>query len=137
MKLMSYSSAAYLNPQAVYKQNAVETAPSAKLLIMLYSGAVKFLLQGQKDLAEKKYEAAHNNLVKAQEIILELDNTLNMEQGGEIAVNLRQLYNFYYQQTVQANIKKDPDLLEPVIGFFRSFRDVWAEAARICQAEVK
>ena len=60
-----------------------------------------------------------------------------MEQGGEIAVNLRQLYNFYYQQTVQANIKKDPDLLEPVIGFFRSFRDVWAEAARICQAEVK
>ena len=49
---MSYSSAAYLNPQAVYKQNAVETAPPAVADYALFR-AVKFLLQGQKDLAEK------------------------------------------------------------------------------------
>lgn len=130
VKLMNYASAGYLTPQAVYQQNAVETAPREKLLIMLYTGAIKFLQQGQKALTEKNYEAAHNNLVKVQNIISELNGTLNMEQGGEIAVNLRKLYDFYYQETVQANIKKDPALLDSVLEFFRSFRDIWIETAR-------
>ncbi|MGI6684009.1 MAG: flagellar export chaperone FliS [Bacillota bacterium] len=134
---MSYASAGYLNPQAVYKQNAVETAPPEKLLIMLYSGAIKFLHQGQQGLREKNYEEAHNNLVKVQNIIMELSTTLNMEQGGEIAVNLRRLYDFYYQETVQANIKKDPALLDPVLEFFRIFRDVWIETARLNRTGAK
>lgn len=134
---MNYAGAAYLTPQAIYKQNAVETAPQEKLLIMLYSGAIKFLQQGQQGLREKDYEVAHNNLVKVQNIIMELNNTLNIEQGGEIAANLRKLYDFYYQETVQANIKKDPAILDPVLEFFRSFRDMWIETARLNRTGAK
>lgn len=123
----------YGNPQNAYKQAAVETASPAKLLIMLYSGAVKFLHQGQKALENRDYEEANNCLTRVQDIITELNLTLNMEQGGEIAVNLRELYNFYYNEVLKANIKKDALLLKPVIEFFESFRDVWIETAKLAR----
>ena len=127
----------YQNPQAAYKQTAVETSSPEKLLIMLYAGVVKFLKQSEIALNEKKYEEAHNSLTRVQDIITELNLTLNMEQGGEIAVNLRELYTFYYNEVVQANYKKDASRLVPVIEFFETFRDVWIETAKITRMGAK
>jgi flagellar protein FliS len=127
----------YGNPQAAYRQTAVETASPEKLLIMLYSGTVKFLRQAEKALREKKYEEAHNNLLQVGDIITELNSTLNLEEGGEIAVNLRELYTFYYGEIVKANLKKDAAYLEPVIEFFESFRDTWMEAAKMVRMGAK
>lgn len=125
------------SPQAAYKQVAVETASPEKLLIMLYSAAVKFLRQAEKALKDHDFEEAHNKLSRVQDIITELNLTLDMERGGEIAANLRELYFFYYQLVVQANLKKDADLLEPVIQFFESFRDVWIETVKIARMGAK
>lgn len=127
----------YSNPQTAYKQTAVETASPEKLLVMLYSGTVKFLRQGEKALEEERYEDAHNSLTRVIDIITELNMTLNLEEGGEIAANLRELYNFYFGEVVKANIKKNPEYLKPVIDFFESFRDVWIEAARISRMGAK
>ncbi|MCG1026404.1 MAG: flagellar export chaperone FliS [Dehalobacter sp.] len=121
----------FSNPQTAYRQAAVETASPDKLLIMLYTGAIKFLRLAEKALEENRYEEANNSLVRVGDIINELNTTLDMEAGGEIAVNLRSLYDFYYGEVVKANIKKDPDYLRPVIEFFEAFRDMWIETARI------
>lgn len=127
----------YANPQAAYKQASVETASPEKLLVMLYAGAVKFLRQAEKALQENKHAEAHNSLTKVQDIISELNITLNMEQGGEIAVNLRELYTFYFNEVVQANLKKDASKLIPVIEFFETFRDVWMETAKLARMGAK
>lgn len=127
----------YSNPQAAYKQTAVETASPEKLLVMLYSGVVKFLRQAEIALKENRHEEAHNSLGKVQDIISELNITLDMERGGEIAVNLRELYTFYFNEVVQANLKKDSSKLIPVIEFFETFRDVWMETAKIARMGAK
>lgn len=118
------------NPYATYKQAAVETATPEKLLLMLYNGAIKFLHLAEKALDEKDYSASNQWLIKVQDIILELMNTLDMERGGEIAANLYQLYDFYLQETIQANLKKDAKRLTSVLEFFELFRETWLEAAK-------
>ncbi|KUO65600.1 MAG: flagellar protein FliS [Gracilibacter sp. BRH_c7a] len=126
-----------INPQAAYKQTAVETASPEKLLVMLYTGVIKFLRQAEIALKEHNYVEAHNSLTKVQDIISELNITLDMERGGEIAVNLRELYTFYHNEVVQANLKKDDTKLIPVIEFFETFRDMWIETAKIARMGAK
>lgn len=127
----------YGNPQAAYKQTAVGTATPEKLIVMLYVGALKFLHLGEKAIEEKEYEIAHENLTRVQDILTELNVTLDMEKGGEIAANLRELYSFYYQEVVKANIAKDAAYLQPVKIFLETFRDVWIETAKIARMGAK
>ena len=131
------NTALHTGAQTAYKQSAVETASPEKLLVMLYSGVVKFLRQAEKALKDNNHQEAHNSLTRVQDIIDELNLTLDMDQGGEIAVNLRDLYTFYYNEVVQANLKKDASRLSPVIEFFESFRDVWIETAKIARMGAK
>jgi flagellar protein FliS len=127
----------YVHTQAAYKQTAVETASPEKLLVMVYAAAVKFLRQAEKALVENRYEDAHNCLTKVGDIITELNLALNLEEGGTIAVNLRELYTFYYGEVMKANLKKDAAYLKPVIDFFETFRDVWLETAKLARMGAK
>ncbi len=127
----------YGNPQKAYQQTAIQAAPPEKLLIMLYSAVIKYLHQGKLAIQEKQYDLANNSLCKVQDIITELNYSLNMEKGGQIATNLRSLYDFYDGEVVKANLKKDHSYLLPVIEFFETFRDIWIEAARIVRMGAK
>jgi len=98
-----------------YKQMQIKTASPGKLLLMLYQGAVKFMKLAKKNIKEGKIEASHKNIIKAQNIILELQSTLNKEQGGEIAVQLESLYDFIYRELIQANLNKNTKHLDNVI----------------------
>lgn len=111
-----------------YKHAAVETAAPDKLLIMLFQGGIKFLKQAEIGLERKDFEQVHNNLIKVQDILTELIQTLDMQQG-EIAENLFRLYDFYRTEVFMANIKKDPEKIKAVLEFFIMFRDMWTEAA--------
>ena len=98
-----------------YKQMQIKTANPGKLLLMLYQGAAKFMKLAKKDIKEGKIEESHKNIIKAQNIILELQNTLDKEQGGEIAVRLENLYDFIYRELIQANLNKNTKHLDNVI----------------------
>lgn len=117
------------NPYSTYKQTAVETSTTEKLLIMLFNGGIKFLKLAEQALEEKNYFEAHNSLTRVQDILSELMVTLDMKKGGEIAVNLYELYSFYRNEVIEANMKKDRARLKPVLEFFELFRDTWVEAA--------
>lgn len=122
---------AYNSPQTAYRNASVETSSPAKLIVLLYSKIVLLLRQAEKALNQKDLELSNHYLQRVQDIIAELDRTLDLEKGGEIGRNLRELYTFYYKEVVNANIKKDPAYLQPVIVFFETFRDVWMEATRL------
>ncbi len=98
-----------------YKQMQIKTASPGKLLLMLYQGAIKFMKLAKNNIKEGKIEASHKNIIKAQNIILELQSTLDKDQGGEIALRLESLYDFIYRELVQANLNKNTKHLDNVI----------------------
>jgi flagellar protein FliS len=114
------------NPYKRYRQTQVETAGPLELIIMLYDGAIRFCNQAKLAIEEKNLNQANQMLQRAQDIIDELNINLNME-AGEIAVNLRSLYQFISTKLVEANIKKDLTLLNQMIALLTDLRSSWVE----------
>ena len=114
--------------QQSYQQAQVETAPREQILLMLYDGAVKFLLLAKQGFIEKNIEKIHNNIVRAQSIITEFQATLDMENGGKFAQTLFSLYEYLNRKLIDANIKKREDYLDEVIRHISGLRDTWKEA---------
>lgn len=125
----------YARQAEQYKKQQIETAAPEEVLIMLYDGAILFLNTAKKGIAEKDVEKSHNQLIKAQNIILEFMNSLDMEIGGEIAINLYRLYEYLHYRLVQANIKKDVAMIDEVLDHLRSLKATWEEAILIARRE--
>jgi len=116
-----------------YRKASIETVSSEKLLIMLYDGAIRFLGNAQKAIDDKDVEKAHNQIVKVEDIIIELMSTLDMQYA--ISSSLYSLYEYMYRRLVEANIAKDQQMLEDVKSFLVQLRDTWAEAIEIIKTE--
>jgi flagellar protein FliS len=125
-----------MNAQAFdqYRKATVETVASEKLLIMLYNGAINKISNAKKAIEEQDINRAHLEIMKTEEIIIELMSTLNMDY--EISNGLFSLYEYLYNQLVQANVKKDIELLEEVKGFLCELRDTWQEALKTIKTAV-
>ena len=113
------------NPYNQYKQTQITTANQGKLIVMLYDGAIKFLSIALDNLNPKTYDVVNNNIIKAQDIITELLLSLNMEEGGEISQNLFNLYMYFKKQLLEANIKKDGEILTQIVKLLKELRDAW------------
>ncbi|MGG4049603.1 flagellar export chaperone FliS [Paenibacillus favisporus] len=116
------------NPQEKYRQAAVQTSP-AQLLIMLYDGAIRFVRAGIKGMESGDFQLMNTNFVKAQKIINELSVTLDRKY--EISKNLYSLYEYMNYLLIQANIKKEPDGAEEVLGYLTDLRQTWFEASKL------
>ena len=121
------------NPQLKYLQVAVQTASPEKLLLMLYDGVVKYVNLAKVCMKAKEAEATNSFIGKAQDIINEFIVTLNMDY--EISKNLYRIYDFLNWRLVQANLKKDPALLDVVIEILIDLRATWNEAAFIVKKD--
>ncbi|WP_418791003.1 flagellar export chaperone FliS [Phosphitispora sp. TUW77] len=121
------------NPYNAYKQTSVETASPERLVIMLYDGALKFLRIAREAIEQKNIEEANKYICKTQDIINEFIVSLNMSTG-EIAFNLRDIYDFWNRMLIEANIKKDPMIIDQVAQQVQEMRDAWAEAAIKCKS---
>ena len=113
------------NIQKNYLAREVESASPAKLVLMLYDGALSAIRKAEIEIAAKRVPEAHHQLMKAQDIILSLANGLNMEAGGSIAQSLYLIYDFIYDALVRANLKKDPEPLQKVKEILTTIRDGW------------
>ncbi len=119
-----------MNAQAYnqYKKTSVETVAPEKLLIMLFDGAIKDINNAKKAIEAKDINLAHQEIIKAEDILIELMSTLNMDY--EISLNLFALYEYLLYQLTQANYKKDIALLNEVEEFLTEIRQTWAEVAK-------
>ncbi|MCG0275869.1 MAG: flagellar export chaperone FliS [Thermosediminibacteraceae bacterium] len=115
-----------INAYQQYQQNYILTAPPEKLVVMLFEGALKFARLAKKAIEEKNYAEANNHLIRAQDIIMELNASLNMDY--EISKNLRSLYNFIYQRLVDANVKKDSKAIGEIEPLLEDLKETWHEA---------
>lgn len=119
---------AMLNPYEQYQQNAVHTASQEELVLMLYNGLLKFIKQGIFAFENKDNNSIHNNLIRAQEIVLHLNASL--DEKYEISKNLSALYDYMYRKLVEANMNKDPEIVNEVFGMAKEFRDTWQQAMK-------
>ena len=110
-----------------YQTNQVTTASPKKLLIMLYDGAIKNLRLAELSLEEKNIENVNKYLKKAQDIITEFMTTLNFEDGGDVAGNLYQLYEYMNRRLIRANIDKDTEPIKEVRKYLEELRDTWTQ----------
>jgi len=113
-----------------YKQTEIETASPGKLLLLLYDGALKRLNRAQENIREQRLEETHQELIRVQEILVELMLALDWKVGGDLAPRLHGLYDFMYRRLVEANVKRDPEMVGEVIQLLSTLREGWEEAYR-------
>jgi flagellar protein FliS len=117
-----------------YKQNSVVTATPEELTLMLYDGAIKFMNISKYSIENKDLERAHSSLIRSQDIINELNYSLDMKY--EISEEMRRLYDFISSKLVDANIKKDIDPIEEALVITHELRDTWKEVIQQVKQKV-
>ena len=99
-----------------YRENAVTTQTKGKLVVMLYDGAIKFLKMAIKKIEAKNPEEKGKYISKAIDIIFELNTVLDMEAGGEVAMNLRKLYMFMGKHYELIKVLKKADFVVHILS---------------------
>lgn len=126
-----------VNRLNAYKETHIKTASGGRLIIMIYDEAVRQLDYAIEALGRKnpKFDLASNAIIKTQDLITELMVSLDFDKGGEIAQNLFSLYMFFNRQLMDANVKKDVDMLKNVLKFVSDLRDAWQQAINKTQVK--
>jgi len=112
-------------PQDAYRRQDVLTASSVDLIVMLYDALKKSIILGRRAIEKKDIAGAHKHLMKAQDIVTELINCLDMNY--QLSEELLTMYEFMLRHLQDANIHKDKEPLVPVIEMVDSIRDAWKE----------
>lgn len=117
------------NPYAQYQNSRILTASPAELTLMLYEGAIKFGNIAVMGMKQKDIEKAHVNLKKVQRIVAEFRATLDMKYP--VAQDFDRVYVYLERRMAEANMTKDPEIMEEVVSHLRSMRDTWKEVMRL------
>jgi len=118
------------SPLNRYLQDSVNTASPGKLLVMLYDRLIMDLHQGEEALRSGERELANDKLNHAQEIILELRTTLDVDAWAG-APGLANLYGFLLTELIGANIARDAGRVAACRALLEPLRDAWREAAAL------
>jgi len=121
------------NPYNTYKENSVKTASPEELTLMLYNGALKFINKGKMGIEAKNIQEANEGINRAQDIIHELNNSLNMEYA--MSDNMRSLYTYILEKLVEGNIQKNIEPLDEAKGMVAELRDTWKEAMKLAKGK--
>ena len=110
---------------AAYNNSKLMTASPGELTLMLYEGAIKFCNIAVVAIEHNDVQKAHTNIVKVENIIEEFRSTLDHKYP--VAEDFEKVYVYIYDRLVEANMKKEKDILEEVLRHLRTMRDTWKE----------
>ncbi len=125
----------YQNAYTAYQRTNVNTASQGRLVVLLYEGAIKNLNNAISLFDENDKIKACNieqfgiHIQKTQAIITELQVTLDMDKGKDIARNLMSLYLYFNEQLMDANINHDKAKLQFVLKMISELADSWRQIA--------
>ena len=111
-----------------YKQqqnNKILTAKPEELTLILYESAIKFCNIAIIAIENKNIEKAHINIMKIQDIISYLRDTLNLNY--EVSKDFLVIYNYIEKRLIEANIKKDIQVLNEVLKHLRDITNTWKQ----------
>ncbi|ABE32763.1 MULTISPECIES: flagellar export chaperone FliS [Paraburkholderia] len=113
-----------------YARVGVETgvmgASPHRLIVMLYQGARQAIAQARMHLQQGNVPARGEAIGKAIQIVESgLQQSLNLEAGGEIAERLNALYSYMSRRLLEANIKQSEAMLVEVDGLLATLEEAW------------
>lgn len=111
-----------------YLRSKIMTATPAELTLMLYEGAIKFANKAVMAIEKKDMQEAHNNIMRTQRIIEEFRATLDFRYP--VAKEFDNVYEYLLGRLVEANLKKDTEILEECLGHLRTMHDTWKEVMK-------
>lgn len=119
------------NPYAAY-QNASQTVPKTRQVVMLYEGMVRFLQQAREASLAKQIDVRFNKLVKVSDIVVALQGSLDFENGGEPALVLYEFYSQIYNGITRAHRAKAEDVseIDNLLEELKTMRDAWDKIDR-------
>ena len=120
-----------MNPYQKYMQQSVTTMTPAQLLIALYDKMILELNKAIIFIDEKDIPKAHNSLTRAGEIVDALDAHLKVKY--EISDNLATLYQYFREKILEANMKKNAELIKEILPMIQQIRDAFEEAGKIAK----
>lgn len=112
-----------------YNNSKILTASPAELTLMLYEGAIKFCNIAILAVEQKDIEKAHVHITKVERIVDYFRQTLDMKYP--VAEDFDRVYAYLSKRLVEANIKKDGQILQEVNQHLRAMRDTWKEVMRL------
>lgn len=113
------------NPYAAYNNSKIQTATPAELTLLLYEGAIKFTNIASVAMEKNDVQKTHDNIMKTEKIIEEFQATLDHKYP--VAKDFEAVYSYLLKRLFDANIRKDPEILEEVLRHLRTMRDTWKE----------
>ena len=120
--------AQYRNAAQFYQKNSVQTASPAKIILMLYYVAIKFCHMAQVAIDEKNIEKANLNIQRAQKIIVQL--RVSLDTKYPVSQEFDRVYDYIYRRLVEANMKKDNEILEEALKHIKTMRETWIEVMK-------
>src|SRR5579872_2297711 len=117
-------------PEQKYIETAIATASKEDLIIRIFDVLVLASQQAYDKLRFERHDAEgiHRALLRAQRACTVLMGSLDMEIGGELSKNLLRVYEFWHHQLVMANMRKDIECVERVLGYAKDYRETWMQA---------
>lgn len=118
-----------------YQKTDYTTADRGKLVLLMYDGAIRFIEQAKRRMADGDVPGKGIAIGKAQRIVSELNGSLNKEKGGQIAISLETLYVYVNNQLSMANIKNSPVHLDDALKVLRELQEGWKTIMQRPQSE--
>lgn len=112
-----------------YKTQTINSMTNGELLILLFDEVIKNLKIACTMLREQNYETSEKCTKKCKDIINYLINILDRQYP--LSQDLYQIYSFFNQKIIAAEIKRDPESLEEITPLIEDMRQTWAEANRL------
>lgn len=119
--------------QNVYTQVRVKTSTTpVDLVIMLYDGAIEYIQKAIFYVKAGNIERKIHYISKTIAIIEELLSSLNLEVGGEVAINLQNLYVYMLRELVVANARNDVEKMRHIESLLSEIRSAWKQIRLEC-----
>jgi flagellar protein FliS len=114
-----------------YQANNINTATPEKLMILLFDGAIQFLIKAKTAIAENNFQERSTNIDGARKIIRELMRTIDLENGNDVSKQLFRLYNRMAMNLIKANVQRNTDKINEVIEDLTNIRWGFQKAIEI------
>ena len=123
------------NPYQKYKSTSIQSASREKLLLLMYEGAIKYTKRAIKAADEKKIAERCENIGRAYDVVMELNNTLDHKIGGSLASQLEQLYMYITEQYTKANLSGSVEPFKTSLKVLETLYDGWVQAVEKVKKE--
>ena len=112
-----------------YREQQILNASPAERIVLLYDGAINFLLKAKRAIEENDIQVRYNSNKKACDILEYLQETLDMEKGGEVAMNLSRVYFSMQRRLVRVDMQNTFEPIDEIVPELRMLRESWSKIA--------